>query len=647
MAFPILDHPLTGTAVPLSALRSRHGGGIGEFPDLAALGAWCQSAGLSLIQLLPINDTGYESSPYSALSAFALHPVYLRLADLPGYQAIEKKAKALSAELNARVQVDHGRVWAAKQALLHQLFSQITFTEAEAEAWVSTRSWGRAYAVFWALRERYSRAGWQSWPENRRVESADILRLWKELGAEARFPVWLQIQAEIQLTEAVEALGGYGVALKGDIPILLNEDSADVWAHPEYFDLSLRAGAPPDGMNPEGQNWGFPVYRWDHLAQDGYGWWKDRLRHAARFYQAYRIDHVLGFFRIWATPAENHTAQLGFYQPSPRLTEQGLRNLGFDEGRLLWMSEPHIFGLELRERLGNEASAVAEAALIRIGQEDLFRFLPAIRGEKDLTALPVSDHAKGVLVQWFRNRTLMRQPDGTFVPTAQYYTTRAYDSLGQDERWPFEHLIQETYDRVQTEWEAQGRSLLGFMKETTGMLVCAEDLGSIPECVPRVLGELGILGLKICRWARDWNAPGQPSFRVAEYPELSVCTPSVHDTSTLRQWWDEEKDHRGFLTSLDLNPQTDDGPYTPAQALKVLGALMRTRSRLCVVALQDWFALDEGLRTEDPAAERINTPGTMGNGNWAWRMKPYLEELADHPAFTAQVRGLTDSRSRK
>lgn len=647
MAFPLLDSSLTGSAVPLSSLRSRHGAGIGEFPDLVALGAWCREAGLSLVQLLPINDTGYESSPYSALSAFALHPVYLRLSELPGYPSIEEKSKALAAELNARVHVDHQRVWGGKQALLKHLFEHVTFTEADAEVWLAQNSWGRAYAVFWALRERYARAGWQSWPEHRQVDEATIAGLWKTLGAEARFPVWLQIQAEAQLGAAVKALEAQGVALKGDIPILLNEDSADVWAHPEYFDLSLRAGAPPDGMNPDGQNWGFPVYRWDNLARDGYGWWKDRLRHAARFYQAYRIDHVLGFFRLWATPVENHTAQLGFYQPSPRLVDPALRGLGFDDGRLVWMSEPHIFGLELRERLGEEAAKVIDAVLVPVGQEDLFRFRPAVKGEKDLTSLPVSDHAKGVLVQWFRNRALLRQADGTFIPTAQYYASRAYDSLGQDERWAFEHLIQETHEKVQKAWESQGRNLLGFMKETTGMLVCAEDLGSIPDCVPRVLGELGILGLKICRWARDWNAPGQPYYRIADYPELSVCTPSVHDTSTLRQWWDEEKDHRGFLLALGLDPAVDDGPYSPAQASKVLGALMGTRSRLCIVALQDWFGLDAGLLTDDPAGERVNTPGTVGGANWAWRMKPYLEDLSAHPAFTAQVRGFTDRRSRK
>jgi 4-alpha-glucanotransferase len=628
MAFPPLASPLTGTAVPLSALRTRAGSGVGEFPDLVPLAQWCRDAGLSLIQLLPINDTGFEPSPYSALSAFALHPVYLRLSDLPGFDAVAEPAHALAAAMNGLDKVDHGAVWGAKLALLRRQFDAVAFTEADAAAWMAERPWAKTYAVFWALRERYGRAGWQQWPEHRTGASVD--KLWKTLGREALLPVWLQIHAEAQLAAAVSGLEKLGVALKGDIPILLNEDSADVWAHPEYFDLSLRAGAPPDGMNPGGQNWGFPTYRWDRLAADGYRWWKDRLRHAARFYQAYRIDHVLGFFRIWATPAENHGAELGFYQPGPAISEEALRSIGFDDGRLVWMSEPHIPGHELRG-LGAEADVFD-----RVGDEDLYRFKPTVRGEMDLTSLPVADEAKGKLVGWYRNRTLIRR--GTAYYAAAYFReSRAYQTLG-GEHDAFERLVGEASARIQTDWEEQGRRLLSFMKDATGMLVCAEDLGSIPDSVPRVLGELGILGLRIVRWARRWNEPGQPYIPVTAYPELSVCTPSVHDTSTLRQWWDEEPG--GAEAALGLNRL---GPYTPETARTVLTALIRTSSRLCVVALQDWFALDDGLLTADPAQERVNVPGTVGGSNWAWRMKPWLEELLEHPV-TAIVRGITASR---
>jgi len=633
----------TGVAVPLSSLRSGSSIGIGEFADLALLGQWCKASGLDLIQLLPINDTGYEPSPYSALSAYAFHPVYLRLSDLAGYPLIHKQAQALRAKLGEVARVKHQEVWGAKQALLRQVFGQADFSLESAEAWLVERSWGRAYAVFSALRERYQRAGWQSWPEHRNPTASDIEELWKDLGAQAVFHVWLQVECERQLGSAVAELKTLGVSLKGDIPILLNEDSADVWAHPEFFDLGLRAGSPPDAMNPDGQNWGFPVYNWANLEKDDYKWWKQRLKHAAKFYQAYRIDHVLGFFRIWATPAANSNAQLGLYQPTPLLTTAQLGQLGFDAARIVWLSEPHVFGLEIRERLGQEAPLVVEKALTQIPGEDLYRFSAVITGEKDLQSLAVSDNAHSNLVHWFRNRTLLRLDDTTFTATAHYYSTRAYDSLGNEERWNFERLVHESSDQVQKAWEDQGRRLLSLMKTTTEMLVCAEDLGTIPACVPGVLGELGILGLRIVRWARDWNLPGQPYIPVSLYPELSVCTPSVHDTSTLRQWWEEERNHQGFLQALGLGPQ-DDAAFSPALAKKLLAGLLTTRSRLCVLHLPDLLALDDRFLATDPALERVNTPGTVDEANWSYRMRPLLEEIIAAKDFSQVLFQLTSQR---
>jgi 4-alpha-glucanotransferase len=633
----------TGVAVPLSSLRSASSFGIGEFADLALLGQWCKDCGLDLIQLLPINDTGYEPSPYSALSAYALHPVYLRLSELAGYQVVFQEAEALRDKLGGLARVNHKEVWGAKQALLRKVFDQSKFSLESAELWLVDRPWGRVYAVFSALRERYQRAGWQSWPEHRNPTTRQIADLWNDLGAEAIFHIWMQTECERQLAACVLELKKAGVALKGDIPILLNEDSADVWAHPEFFDLSLRAGSPPDEMNPDGQNWGFPVYNWANLEKDGYNWWKQRLNHAARFYQAYRIDHVLGFFRIWATPAANYSAQLGLYQPTPCLTSQQLGHLGFDTGRIVWMSEPHVFGMEVRERLGQEAPLVIEKALTQIPGEDLYRFSPSISGEKDLQKLTLSDNARSNLVHWFRNRTLLRLDDNNYTATAHYYSTRAYDSLGNEERWSFERLVHETSENVQKVWEDQGRRLLSLMQETTPMLVCAEDLGTIPACVPGVLTELGILSLRIVRWARDWNLPGQPYIPVNQYPELSVCTPSVHDTSTLRQWWDEERSHHGFLQALGLGPQ-DDAPFSPALARKLIAGLLTTRSRLCVLLLPDLLALDDRFLATDPALERVNTPGTVDGANWAYRMKPYLEELSAAKDFSQVLFQLTSQR---
>lgn len=647
MKFAQIKKYLSGVAVPLSGLKSKVSGGIGEFPDLVTLGQWCQKTGLNLIQILPINDTGYEASPYSALSAFALHPVYLRLQDLPGAETVKTEISALIKELNALPRVSLESVLHKKMPLFHQLFDADRVREGwsgELTAWMKKNSWAKAFAVFCAFKHRNSLASWQYWPEHQQVTKAKIDALWKSLGAEAEFFLWLQMKAEEQLVQAVKSLDSLGVALKGDLPILLNEDSADVWAHPEFFDLSWRAGAPPDGMNPDGQNWGFPVYRWENLAKEDYSWWKDRLKQAAKFYHAYRIDHVLGFFRIWATPQENFTAQLGVFRPAEPIRKEQLHALGFDSGRIIWMSEPHVFGLEIRERLGAEAEKVISLALKKIGSEDLFKFGDGVKGEKSLAELPVSDHAKGCLIHWFRNRALIKLNDQEFVTSANYFTTRAYDSLGNEERWNFERLIHDCGEKSQNRWAEQGRTLLDFMKNTTDMLVCAEDLGSIPACVPQVLSDLNILGLKIIRWARDWNSPGQPYFPVRQYPELSVCTPSVHDTSTLRQWWSEEGDHRGFLGSLGLG-QDADGPLTPELSEKLLKGICATSSRLCILALQDLFLLEPGLLTKDPGLERVNTPGTVGPENWSYRMKPYLEDLLTNEVLNSKLVAMTAERS--
>jgi 4-alpha-glucanotransferase len=639
------DRPfLAGVSFPLSALRSHLSAGVGEFPDLVLAAQFAAKVGWDVIQLLPVNDTGFENSPYNALSAFALHPVFLRLDDLPGSESQKEAISALRGEWNTAPRVFQNEILRRKLPILHALFEQAARSEGWDQAyrsWLKENPWGAAYVVFSALRARWQYAGWQSWPEA--VSPAEIPVLLKKLGDEAGFYAWLQIQAQTQFRGATSACADLGVAVKGDIPILLNEDSADVWSHPEYFDLTWRAGSPPDGENPTGQSWGFPSFKWKEMEKDGYSWWQQRLLHADQFYHAYRIDHVLGFFRLWVTPSTNGTAQLGHFEPSKSFSREQLVALGFNEARLVWMSEPHIFGLEIRERLGDEASSVIEQALVQVGAEDLYRFKPEIQGEKALGELRVSEKAKASLFDWFRNRTLLHSGSDAYVTSALYYSSRAYTSLSNEEKWNFERLVRENSDASMELWAEQGRRLLGMMRQTTEMLVCAEDLGSVPACVPGVLKNLSILSLRVVRWARDWNSPGQPWIPVQKYPHLSVCTPSVHDTSTLRQWWSEETDHRGFLNALGLEAEKD-GALTPEFAQRILSALMNTGSRLCLVPLQDWFLLDSGLLSSDPSLERVNLPGTVGPENWSYRMKPFLEDLMSSKLFVSRLQEISRVR---
>jgi len=654
---------MTGVLVPLAALRSEKNHGVGEFADLPALGSWCKDVGLDLIQLLPVNDTGWQSSPYSALSAFALHPLYLRIEDLPELAVLSPEARkqidnqiaALDRDHSDAERIRYSALLDAKRDLLHGIFAALQAQRLEGDGlwreldeFIEANPWVRSYAAFKLLKRRNGGAAFPAWGDYAEFSHEKLDMLWND--PKARYDLllyaWVQMRLEQQFTAAARELERLGVVLKGDLPILINEDSADVWAYPEYFESSLTAGAPPDGENPNGQNWGMPIYDWDVLRKIDYSWWRDRLRHADRFYSAYRIDHVLGFFRVWAVSRANESGYLGRFIPSPAATFSRFRDRGFDEGRVRWLSEPHIPGGVLRDTLGDEAGHAIELALRQLEGQDLYVFADAIRGERDVYSLSLSQEAKVWLGAQHRDRALLQASEDSFVPTWTFGACTRFHGLSDDEKWQFEHLAAELRAESEEIWANQGRELLGFMRATTGMLPCAEDLGAIPDCVPSVLSELRILGLRIPRWARRWQDDGQPYIRPEEYPFLSVCAPSVHDTTTMREWWEQEPDLGPFWESLGLPGEAPDH-YTVDVARQVTDALLHANSAICVFQLQDLLALVEGLSPEDPAAERVNIPGTVTEFNWGYRMNIGLEELRRQRELASVLSPMLDARKKK
>lgn len=669
MRFPPITHPLTGLAVPVGALRTAQSCGIGEFADLPVLAEFCKKAGFDLVQLLPVNDTGTESSPYSALSAFALHPLYIRLSDLPEAAGFEKQIANLKSRFEDLPRFGYTELRRAKLDILRAVFDKNKATiigSAELEAWIAENPWIIEYAVFMNQKHRNFEAGWKHWEKLRNPTHNEIQKTWqgKTWQADHQFFAWMQMRLDQQFTAAATACNALGVYLKGDIPIMMNEDSADAWANPEFFRDDLRAGSPPDGGNPQGQNWGFPIYNWENLANDGYSWWKKRLKHSARYYHAYRIDHILGFFRIWAIPYGEYSGYLGWPLPHEPVSAAELAERGFSKDRLRWLTEPH-----LPTRAAEEANnwdylgthGYLNQVMNRIGEEELWLFKPEITCEADIRNTNLPDALKEVLVRQWKNRLLQvtgRDEKGRtiYYPLWRFRDSTAWQTLTDGEKHSLEELFAKKAAHNETLWREQAVELLGELTRSTDMLACAEDLGSIPHSVPEVLSNLSIYSLRVTRWARQWDAPGQPFHKLDEYPVMSVATPSVHDSSTLRGWWETEGGDRAFMDAWP--PEQDgyagagrhefEGAWGPRQASWVLRKLCEARSALCVFPIQDILALSPDFYAMTADEERINIPGSVSGFNWTYRLPVAIENLSKNSQLiTAIQTALQDRRARK
>ncbi len=650
---------LTGVLVPVSALRTDENPGVGEFADIPVLAAWCHTVGVDLIQLLPVNDSGNESSPYSALSAFALHPLYLRITDLPEMKAIVSSDRRsildavskLRAEHSGALRIRYRELLGSKLAIVKDLFSLIEpdeTTGADLDRFTTDNPWIRPYAAFKVLKARNDDRSWKEWPEYRDPTPGDIGAVWSDpaLSRDLLFHVWLQMRLEEQFSRVAREAAEIGVALKGDLPILMSEDSADVWAHRDAFIIDLRAGAPPDMFTHLGQNWGLPIYNWDRLAQNGYQWWKDRLKQAAKFYSAYRIDHVLGFFRVWAIPASNYSGLLGHFFPSETASRERLHEAGFDDGRIRWLAEPHLSGHDVREALGASAAKVISLALAQIGTEDLYVFGNTINGERDIQKLPLPDATREWLIGRYADRAFIRLENDRFAPAWSFRTCSRYRQIPDHEKTAFEGLVSDLSEASERMWEDQARKLLGLIRDSTEMLPCAEDLGVVPDAVPRVLTELGMLGLRIPRWARLWDQPGRPFVPPAEFPFLTVCASSVHDTSTMRGWWGETQDKQAFWASLGLDGSAPS-EYDAATARRITAAILETSSAICVLQLQDILALTSGIPRTSPEEERVNIPGTVNDINWNYRLPVGIKELAAQVDLVEILGPMLEKRRRR
>ena len=618
--------------------------------DLIPFSDFVKSVGFDLIQLLPINDTGEEASPYSARSAFALNPAYIRLQEVPGADVVQSEIQKAKALFDSAPQVAFYEVVRHKRQLLRRIFDAKKNALQKDKAlanWVNENSWVRPYAAYCLLKAKNGENSWRSWKDYQDPKSSTIKTLWSKFPVDALFETWMQYIAEQQLCTAIATLDSKGIKLKGDIPILINEDSADVWADRKYFDLNNRAGAPPDMFSYSGQNWGFPTYRWDALAKDDYIWWRRRLGQAAKFYHAYRIDHVLGFFRIWTVPKSEVTGIMGHFQPAHPVTKKRLAVDGIQDGTVQYLISPNFDRDYLGGLFQGETDRILSTYFDSIGH-GRFRLREKFASEGPLVNLPEPQSIKDKLLQVYWNRVFLPNKDGqNYWPFWYWYDSPVLRTLPEHEQHTLRGILEENARSQETLWRDNGLQLLQVMAEETDMLVCAEDLGVIPDCVPEVLRELNIMSLRIERWTRLWKEPGQPYIAPRDYPRLSVCSTSCHDTSTLTGLWNEKDFDRNLYWKYLNAPDVPPTKISTAVVEKVIRHLFTGNSLLAILPLQDYLSLSPQFIARDASRDRINVPGTVGPHNWSWRMPMLAEELCQDKKLVSLIRSLVEERRRR
>ena len=595
-----------GVAIPVFSLRSENSWGVGEFSDLKPMARWASKVGMSIIQLLPVNDTTTTSTwrdsyPYNAVSSFALHPLYLGARAAVGcceqfidentaesLQPLLEKYSRRAAKINALKAVDYEAALKLKMGFLKELYKlcgkQVTSSKSYAEFTEANNEWLTPYSIFCVLRDKYSTTNFDEWQEMATYDKASAEKFMKRNSSKVGFYGFVQFLLDAELSDVHNYTLSLGVALKGDIPIGVSPRSADVWYAPELYNTTMSAGAPPDAFAEDGQNWGFPTYNWARMAEDGYDWWSRRLKKMARYFDAYRIDHILGFFRIWEVPREAKSAIVGHFYPSLPYSAEEILASGFDFDAQKHTSDDY--------------------------------------------------NCSDVL--------FVRYPEGGFTPRIEGYKTPSFKALTPAQQQAYQALHEDFfYHRHNAFWHECAMRRLPRLMAKTGMLTCGEDLGMIPACVPDLMNSERILSLEIERMPKTMGV----SFGDTKtYPYLSVAATSTHDMSNIRGWWQEDEalTQKYWCEVLGLEGRAEK-ECSAQTAQMIVERELKSNSMLAILPLQDWLATDAKLRQSDVESERINIPANP-NHYWRYRMHLTLEQLLGEESFNAQVKRMVALR---
>ena len=655
------DWKTAGVVIPVFSLRSTSSYGVGDFGDLKRMVDWAVETGMKMIQILPVNDTTKsrawgDSYPYNAVSVDALHPHYV---DLEAAGTLSDKARMTAyhrqrQELNALAYSDYEVVDRVKTAYLRDLFSERGQQVAETDGYRAfvedNADWLMPYAAFCSLRDRYGTASFSEWPEHSVYNREEVRRYCDDNADEIRYVCFVQYLLHEQLLEAGSYARSKGVVLKGDIPIGVCRDSVEVWVHPRYFNLDSQTGAPPDPFARNGQNWGFPTYNWPEMMADGCKWWRSRFARMNRYFDAFRIDHVLGFFRIWEIPLDAVHGLLGHFSPALPLDPGEIEYFGLQFRKELF-TRPFINDNALHRIFGVHADYVRETFLFK-GAYGLYSMRQEYDTQRKVEKYFEGRHDENSL--WIRDGLYRLISDVLFVedsrrpgmyhPRVGVYDEPIYEALSAEEKEAFMRLYNNYfYSRHNVFWGDEAMRRLPMAIGNTRMMVCAEDLGMLPDCVAPVLDALRINTLEI------QTMPKQSALEFAHLvanPYRSVATIATHDMPTLRMWWEEnpERTQRYYASMMQKEGRAPE--HLPAHlAEEIIARHLYCPSMLCLLSFQDWTAMDAELRSDSLREERINVPSDVYN-RWKYRMHITIEELLRAERFNQKVR-LMITRSRR
>ena len=647
-----------GIAIPVFSLKSENSFGVGDFGDLKRMIDWAVSTQQKVIQILPINDTTMthawtDSYPYNSISIYAFHPMY---ADIKQMGTLKDKSAAAKfnkkqKELNGLPAMDYEAVNQTKWEYFRLIFKQegekVLASGEFGEFFNANKEWLQPYAVFSYLRDAFQTPNFREWPRHSVYNAQDIEKMCRPESVD--YPhialyYYIQFHLHLQLVAATKYAREHGVVLKGDIPIGISRNSVEAWTEPYYFNLNGQAGAPPDDFSVNGQNWGFPTYNWDVMEKDGYRWWMKRFQKMSEYFDAYRIDHILGFFRIWEIPMHAVHGLLGQFIPSIPMSREEIESYGlpFREEYLI----PYIHESFLGQVFGPHTDYVKQTFLLPAETPGVYHMKPEFTTQREVESFFAGKNDENSL--WIRDGLYTLISDVLFVPDTKEkdkYHPRIgiqrdfiFRSLNEQEQNAFNRLYDQYYYHRHNEfWRQQAMKKLPQLTQSTRMLVCGEDLGMIPDCVSSVMNDLRILSLEIQRMPKN---PMYEFGYLNEYPYRSVCTISTHDMSTLRGWWEEDylQTQRYYNTMLG-HYGTAPTVATPELCEEVVRNHLKSNSILCILSLQDWLSIDGKWRNPNVQEERINVPSNPRN-YWRYRMHLTLEQLMKAEELNDKIREL-------